>query len=150
MDEDKLRRIEEQTRRHFLKNCSLGLGGMVFSSFLTNCNLSSSGTGNSIFGIGDPLAPKAPHYPGKVKNVIYIHMAGAPSQLELFDYKPELIKFSGQECPQSFIEGKKRAPLRGRVIARPQRNSRLAVGETASNRTPRAATDNGRFLRHRP
>jgi len=113
MDEDKLRRIEEQTRRHFLKNCSLGLGGLVFSSFLTNCNLSSSGTGNNIFGIGDPFAPKPPHYPGKVKNVIYIHMAGAPSQLELFDYKPELTKFSGQECPQSFIEGKRFAFIRG-------------------------------------
>ncbi|HSH20059.1 MAG TPA: DUF1501 domain-containing protein, partial [Draconibacterium sp.] len=113
MDEDKLRRIEEQTRRHFLKNCSLGLGGLVLSSFLSNCNLSSSETGNKILGMGNPLAPKPPHYPAKVKNVIYIHMAGAPSQLELFDYKPELTKFSGQECPQSFIEGKRFAFIRG-------------------------------------
>jgi hypothetical protein len=113
MDEEKMRRMEEQTRRHFLKNCSLGLGGLVLSSFLTNCNLSSSRTVNNISGLGNPLAPKPPHFPGKVKNVIYIHMAGAPSQLELFDYKPELIKLSGQECPQSFIEGKRFAFIRG-------------------------------------
>ena len=113
MDEERLRRMEEQTRRHFLKNCSLGLGGLVLSSFLTECNPLSSGSGNDITGVGNPLSPKAPHYPGKVKNVIYIHMAGAPSQLELFDYKPELIKLSGQECPQSFIEGKRFAFIRG-------------------------------------
>ncbi len=59
------------------------------------------------------MAPKAPHFPGKVKNVIYIHMAGAPSQLELFDYKPELIKLSGQECPPSLMEGKRFAFIRG-------------------------------------
>ena len=113
MDKERLKIIEEQTRRHFIKNCSLGLGGLVFSSFLTNCNSASSGTGNNIFITGNPLAPKAPHFPGKVKNVIYIHMAGAPSQLELFDYKPQLTKFSGQECPQSFIEGKRFAFIRG-------------------------------------
>ena len=113
MDERVLRKMEEQTRRHFLKNCSLGIGGLVLSSFLSKCKPFSTGIENNLFSAGNPLAPKAPHYPGKVKNVIYIHMAGAPSQLELFDYKPELNKLSGMECPQSFIEGKRFAFIRG-------------------------------------
>jgi uncharacterized protein (DUF1501 family) len=113
MDERILRKMEAQTRRLFLKNCSLGLGGLVLSSFLSNCKPFSVGTENSLFSSGNPLAPKAPHFPAKVKNVIYIHMAGAPSQLELFDYKPELIKLSGQECPPSLMEGKRFAFIRG-------------------------------------
>jgi hypothetical protein len=61
----------------------------------------------------NPLAPRAPQFPARVKNVIYIHMAGAPSQLELFDYKPDLEKLNGQECPQSLLEGKRFAFIRG-------------------------------------
>ncbi len=113
MDRRKLSKLEDQTRRHFIKNCSMGLGGLVLSSFLTDCNLFSKELENGIFSPENPLAPKAPHFPGKVKNVIYIHMAGAPSQLELFDYKPELEKLSGKECPQSLLEGKRFAFIRG-------------------------------------
>ncbi len=54
-----------------------------------------------------------PMFPGKAKSVIYLHMAGAPSQLELFDYKPELMKMDGQDCPQSLLEGKRFAFIRG-------------------------------------
>ena len=61
----------------------------------------------------NPLLPKAPHFPGKAKAVIYLHMAGAPSQLELFDYKPDLHKLDGQTCPQSLLEGKRFAFIRG-------------------------------------
>ena len=57
--------------------------------------------------------PRAPHFAPKVRSVIYLHMAGAPSQLELFDYKPELIKLNGQDCPESFLEGKRFAFIRG-------------------------------------
>ncbi|HPE77900.1 MAG TPA: DUF1501 domain-containing protein, partial [Draconibacterium sp.] len=113
MDKRILNKIEDQTRRHFIRNCSLGLGGLVLSSLLPSCKPFTSGIENSIFSSENPLAPKAPHFPGKVKNVIYIHMAGAPSQLELFDYKPELIKLSGQECPPSLMEGKRFAFIRG-------------------------------------
>lgn len=56
---------------------------------------------------------KAPHFAPKARSVIYIHMAGAPSQLELFDYKPELQKLNGLDCPQSLLEGKKFAFIRG-------------------------------------
>jgi hypothetical protein len=60
-----------------------------------------------------PLTPRLPPLPAKAKRVIYLHMAGAPSQLELFDYKPELAKLDGQDCPQSLLEGKRFAFIRG-------------------------------------
>jgi hypothetical protein len=53
----------------------------------------------------DPLAPKEPHFPAKAKTVIWLHMDGAPSTLDLFDYKPELIRLNGQEVPASFLQG---------------------------------------------
>ncbi len=59
------------------------------------------------------LAPKAPHYEPKAKSVIYLHMAGGPSQLELFDPKPELQKHSGTDCPQHLLEGKRFAFIKG-------------------------------------
>ena len=57
--------------------------------------------------------PKSPPFAAKAKSVIYLHMAGAPSQLELFDYKPELMKMDGQDCPPSLLEGKRFAFIRG-------------------------------------
>jgi hypothetical protein len=60
-----------------------------------------------------PLAPREPHFAPKVRNVIHLHMAGAPSQLELFDYKPELARFDGQETPASLLEGKRFAFIQG-------------------------------------
>lgn len=60
-----------------------------------------------------PLAPKLPPLPAKAKRVIYLHMAGSPSQLELFDYKPELKKFDGKTCPQEYLEGKRFAFIKG-------------------------------------
>ena len=61
----------------------------------------------------NPLAARKPQFPAKAKNVIYLHMVGAPSQLDLFDHKPVLEKYDDQLCPQSFIEGKRFAFLRG-------------------------------------
>jgi uncharacterized protein (DUF1501 family) len=60
------------------------------------------------------LVPRVPHFPARVKSVIYLHMAGAPSQLELFDYKPLLAELDGQLCPESLLEGKQFAFIRGR------------------------------------
>jgi len=54
-----------------------------------------------------PLEPKAPHFPAKAKRVIFLFMAGGPSQLELFDPKEQLQKFHGQPIPDSFIAGKR-------------------------------------------
>ncbi len=93
-----LERLQLDTRRHFLQRCSLGLAGM----FLQSAQAS-----------GNPLAVKPPHHAPKAKSVIYLHMAGSPSQLELFDYKPELIKYNGKQCPQHLLEGKRFAFIKG-------------------------------------
>lgn len=98
-----IREAEYNTRRHFLKKCISGMGALTLCSFLDQPSLSHS------FPAGAPL----PHFKAKAKKVIYLHMAGAPSQLELFDYKPLLEKLNGQDCPPSLMEGKRFAFIRG-------------------------------------
>ena len=61
----------------------------------------------------NPLSPLAPPLPAKAKRVIFLHMIGAPSQLELFDFKPDLKRLDGKDCPQSFLEGKRFAFIQG-------------------------------------
>ncbi len=100
------------TRRHFLKESAMGMGGLALAA-LFGCNSKSAATSQVAFDPAHPLLPKLPQFAGKAKSVIYMHMAGAPSQLELFDYKPELMKMDGQECPPSLLAGKKFAFIRG-------------------------------------
>src|SRR5215467_6050983 len=96
------------TRRHFLKESAMGLGALALGSLLNSCGRSpAKPIANILYDPANPLAPRPPMFPGKAKSVIYLHMAGAPSQLELFDYKPELTKMDGQDCPQSLLQGKK-------------------------------------------
>ena len=102
------------SRRHFLKDCTLGLGGIALGSLIGSCfsgkeSLDVSGAERLL----NPLSPSAPPFLPKVKSVIYLHMVGAPSQLELFDYKPELIKLNNKPCPESLLKGKKFAFIRG-------------------------------------
>ena len=105
--------LQQQTRRHFLKESAMGFGALALGSLLGSCGTNSTDSSGSLFDASNPLAPRAPMFPGKAKSVIYLHMAGAPSQLELFSYKPELAKLDGQDCPQSLLEGKKFAFIRG-------------------------------------
>lgn len=99
------------TRRHFIKESAMGLGALALGSLYGCGNKSTSSEID--FDPAHPLMPKFPGFPGRAKSVIYLHMAGAPSQLELFDYKPELMKMDGQDCPQSLLEGKRFAFIRG-------------------------------------
>src|SRR5262245_16219556 len=94
--------VELQTRRFFLKTSMACVGGIAFNTLLSRTFASDA-------------AIKAPHtdFPAKVKRVIYIHLAGAPSHLETFDYKPELAKLDGKPCPDSFLKGKRFAFLKG-------------------------------------
>ena len=91
--------LEQQTRRHFLQDCWLGLGSLACQSFLWEPTAAATTT-------ADPLAVRAPHFPARAKNVIYLHMAGSPPHLDLFDYKPELVRRNGQPCPDEFLRGK--------------------------------------------
>nr|WP_295922269.1 DUF1501 domain-containing protein [uncultured Dyadobacter sp.] len=101
--------LQHQTRRHFLQSCGFGLGALGLGSLLTSCD--GSGKPTSVTGTADHKL--IPQFAPKAKRVIYIHMAGAPSQLELFDYKPELEKYHGKDCPAEFLEGKKFAFIQG-------------------------------------
>lgn len=90
------------TRRDFLIKASLGLGGAAAGTFVPGLGFINAATAAELV---DPLAPKAPHFPGKVKSVIWLHQNGAPSTLDLYDYKPDLIKLAGQGTPASFMKG---------------------------------------------
>ena len=115
IQEQLLRNAQVNSRRHFLKDCTLGIGGLALGSFLQSCSPNSIPKNNysTLERTLNPLAPLAPPFVPKVKSVIYLHMVGAPSQLEMFDYKPELQKLHNQKCPKSLLEGKKFAFIRG-------------------------------------
>lgn len=108
--------LESVTRRHFLRDCVAGVGGIALGYLFGGCSTGRGGgdpTAAMATGSLNPMAPRAPHFGGKAKRIIYLHMAGAPSQLELFDYKPELHKLHNQPCPESLLAGKKFAFIRG-------------------------------------
>ncbi|NND96601.1 MAG: DUF1501 domain-containing protein, partial [Pirellulaceae bacterium] len=96
----RLTRLQLQTRRHFFQQSSAGLGGIALSTLLAN---ESSAAKRSA---ANPLAPQQPHHPAKAKRVIYLHMTGSPPNLDIFDYKPELIDRSDQDCPDEFLKGR--------------------------------------------
>ena len=112
-EEAKHAALRAVTRRHFIKESAMGLGALALGSFIGGCGGSDKQIATSAFDPTNPLLPKIPHFPGKARSVIYLHMAGAPSQLELFDYKPELLKMDGQDCPPSLLNGKRFAFIRG-------------------------------------
>ena len=78
------------TRRWFFKECGVGLGAVALNSLLSSVLGSGSASAADTQALPNPLAPKKPHFAAKAKRVIYLFQAGAPSHLELFDYKPEL------------------------------------------------------------
>ena len=94
--------IHQQRRRYFLTQCSSGLGAMALAGLL-----SDDATANT--PSADPLTVRSPHFPGSAKAVIHLFMAGAPSQLELFDNKPLLTELSGKPLPPSVIGGQRYA-----------------------------------------
>ncbi len=98
--------LHAQTRRHFFRNCGVGLGKIALASLLAE---SSLGTREAQADTASPFAPKPTHFPGKAKRVIYLFMAGAPSQLELFDHKPKLAEMEGKPIPPSVIAGQRYA-----------------------------------------
>ena len=87
-------------RRHFLADCGVGVGAAAFHALLAD----------AARGAAPAIAPGVagtPHLPPRAKRVIYLFMAGGPSQLDLFDHKPELVRRDGQPIPESFVAGKR-------------------------------------------
>ncbi|MCS6864103.1 MAG: DUF1501 domain-containing protein [Gemmataceae bacterium] len=93
-------RLLEATRRTFLGSSSLGLGALALS-------LLSPAPAPAARPSDNPLAPKKPPRRPTAKRVIYLHMSGAPPHLDIFDYKPELQKRDGQNCPAEYLQGKR-------------------------------------------
>ncbi len=92
-----------ETRRHFFQECAVGLGKIALVSLACGPRAFAAQPDK----LPNPLAPKKPHFPGRAKSVIYLFMAGGPSQLELFDYKPKLQELNGKPIPESYIKDKR-------------------------------------------
>lgn len=104
-------------RRHFFENCGVGLGKIALASLMAR-DLGREVTafeGDSEVGSdrqtdpSSPFAPKPTHFPPTAKRVIYLFMAGAPSQLEMFDHKPKLAELEGKPIPPSVVKGQRYA-----------------------------------------
>lgn len=93
--------IETISRRQWLQSSSLGLGSLALANLLASENSSNANT----------IA--VPHFAPRAKRVIFLHMVGAPSQLDLFDHKPTLLRHDRQLCPESHLQGQRFAFLRG-------------------------------------
>jgi hypothetical protein len=115
-----LARAALQTRRHFLGNAALGLGSLALAELLGQSALGALTQPRSP---RDPLAPRPAHFKAKAKSIIVLHMSGAPPHLDMFDYKPELVKRNGQNCPDSLLKGMRFAFTSGvpKLLGTPQK-----------------------------
>jgi hypothetical protein len=93
-------------RREFFRKAGFGLGSMALASLLREQAFATP---------ANPLAAKRPMFKPRAKRVIYLHMIGAPSQLDLFENKPELNKRDGQDCPESLLKGRRFAFIGGKM-----------------------------------
>ena len=95
--------LREMTRRHFFSRCSMGIGSIALASLMAERGLAATPSQK----MTNPLEPKPSHFPAKAKNVIFLFMAGGPSQLDLFEHKPQLTALNGQPIPESYTKGKR-------------------------------------------
>ncbi len=100
------RSLQQQTRRQLFQDCGVGLGKLALASM---CASEWSSSSQAASWESDSFAKKRFHHPPQAKRVIYLFMAGAPSQLDLFDYKPKLSELEGQSIPPSVIAGQRYA-----------------------------------------
>ncbi len=115
-----LQQIQDTTRRHFFQQCGVGVGKIALASLLTGGGAQLLTGGDAALRAGElsphakenPMAAKPPHFPAKAKAVIHLFMAGAPSQLDLFDYKPKLAEYEGKPIPPEVIGGQRYAFIR--------------------------------------
>lgn len=98
--------LHDSTRRQFFETCGVGLGKIALASLMAREALGANG---SLAQAATPFAPQPTHFAPKAKRVIYLFMAGAPSQLDLFDYKPKLHELAGKPIPPSVIAGQRYA-----------------------------------------
>ena len=121
--------LKTRTRRQLFKDCGVGLGALALASLLDERVLAAPQT----------------HFPARAKRVIFLHMAGGPSTLDLFDHKPKLNQLNGQPCPESFIRGQQFAFIKKgvppRLLGSPHKFARRGKsGQVLSNLLPHLAT----------
>ena len=97
--------IQATARRQFFQTAGMGMGAAALTSLLRR-------DAGAVEAPVNPMLPKRSHFSAKAKNVIYIHLVGAPSHLDLYDFKPDLQKRNGQLCPDEFFKGKRLAFIR--------------------------------------
>ncbi len=125
------------TREQFLKRFGMGLGAMALSSTLSDL------TGGAAARADGVLGPT--HRPGKIKRVIYLFNSGGPSQIELFDHKPELKRLHGTELPDSVRKGQRLTTMTGSQSSLPLAGSSFSFkkhgdgGNEISELTPHLA-----------
>ncbi|MGH7151364.1 MAG: DUF1501 domain-containing protein [Planctomycetota bacterium] len=127
-------RLAEITRRHFFRRTGFGIGSVALASLLDERLLAQAPS--------DPLLPRPPHHPPKAKSVIHLFMAGAPSQIDLFDPKPRLAELDGEPCPEEFLKGERFAFIKGvpRLLGSPYAFARRGgSGAEISELLPRLA-----------
>ncbi|HEY2155239.1 MAG TPA: DUF1501 domain-containing protein [Isosphaeraceae bacterium] len=111
------------TRRHLFAQCGLGIGSMALGSLLSERRARAGET--------DPMAPRPGHIKARAKSVIFLFMAGGPSQLDLFENKPDLRRHHDQPIPESFVAGK-----------------RFAFMDTFSKERPKLLATDRKFAQH--
>lgn len=97
------------TRRHFFQDCGLGLGKVALASLLTGVLTPAARPADPP---PRPMAVRPPHHKPIAKRVIYLFMAGAPSQLDLFDPKPDLVRYDGRPIPAEVVKNQRYAFIR--------------------------------------
>jgi Protein of unknown function (DUF1501) len=108
-----LENLQLRTRRYFLRDGALGLGALAVSGLMGNKAIAIEKTGPGLNQL---------HYAPRAKRVIYLHMTGSPPNLDLFDFKPELIRRTGEDCPDSLLKGREFAFTTGvpKLLGTPQ------------------------------
>ncbi|MFO0938535.1 MAG: DUF1501 domain-containing protein [Gemmataceae bacterium] len=91
--------LKARTRRQLFRDCVAGVGSMALGSLIADQSRAA-----------DVLKP---HFPAKAKSIIYLHMAGSPSPLDMFDPKPKLNEWNGKPCPESYTKGQQFAFIKG-------------------------------------
>jgi hypothetical protein len=132
-------RLQAITRRHFFGRCATGIGSLALASLLNERGFAA----RTPLVADHPLAPRGPHFAPKARRAIYIHMAGSPSQIDLFDHKPKLNELNGQPCPESLFKKERFAFIKGvpKMLGSPHTFARHGQsGAELSNLLPHLAT----------
>jgi hypothetical protein len=110
IEEARLARVQLLTRRHFLRQSQIGLGALALSSLLGSARPARAATTGAA---DNALTPRLPVAKARARAVIYLHMSGSPPQQDLFDYKPKLVEYNMQPCPDKLMKGQRFPFIKG-------------------------------------